>query len=124
MARWLTTIFVVITLASGLLAGEPLRKSSGKMMSCCDKARSKDNSPSARAASLCCALNCSETVPTQSGGVYNYSPSGVTIVSLIVDLPDILFPKKHYPAGDLSHSLISLPQTFQPKYIQHKSLLI
>ncbi|MGB7207996.1 MAG: hypothetical protein WBD27_04990 [Pyrinomonadaceae bacterium] len=125
MARWLISFLFLLALVGGVLAGTPLHSSSTRMMKCCDKAKSKDKSPAANAADLCCAVNCSESVPTQSSSSFNFSPSNITISKSIAEQIEVLFPKVNIRLLTLpQYSREILSRTFQPKYIQHNSFLI
>lgn len=122
MVKRITLLFLLLTLASGVVSGTPLHASNDKMMKCCDKAKSKEQSPAAEATRLCCAVNCSESTPTSS---FSYSPSSATIAKSVVEQIVALFPTKKAKALIVLPYLNRIPpQTFQPKYIQHHSLLI
>ena len=122
MVRRLTMLFLFLALASGVVSGTSLHASNDKMMKCCDKAKSKDGSPAATSAGLCCAVNCSESAPTSS---FSYSPSSSTITRSVVEQIVALFPTTRAKTPDASPYLPRiLPQTLQPKYILHHSLLI
>jgi hypothetical protein len=126
MKLWLTSLFLLAALAGGVFAGMPLH--SGKMdsqMKCCDKAKSKDKTPEASAARLCCAVNCTDPVPTSSGGSFNFAPSNIEISKSIAEQISALFQKEMAgPRTSLRYSRATLPRTFQPKYIQYSSFLI
>lgn len=125
MVRCLTMLFLLLALVSGVVSGTPLHASNDKMMKCCDKAKSKDRSPAATAADLCCAVNCSESVPTPSSGSFNFSPSNAQISKSIAEQIAALFPKeKTYLSTSPQYSREILPRIFQPKYIQYNSFLI
>jgi len=118
-------IFVLFTVVGGVVSGTPLHSPSGKMMKCCDKAKSMDRSPSAEASRLCCATNCSNSAPTSSGGSFNFTPSNVTIYKSIADQIAALFPNaKAAPSVSPQYLRKTLTRTFQPKYLQHNSFLI
>jgi len=125
MVRRLTLIFLLAALAGGVVAGTPLHSSSGQMMKCCDKAKSKEQTPAANATRMCCALNCSDSAPTSSAGSFNLSPSNFTIAKSIAEQIAALFAEEK--AASLSPTRYSreiLARTFQPKYIQNSSFLI
>ncbi len=128
MKRWLTSLFLLLTLAGGVLAGMPSHsgKMDSRMMSCCKKAKSKEQSPQANATRLCCALNCTDSMPTPSGVSLNFSPSAVIISDSIVKQIALLLLKKEKPLSTIfiSFERESFPQKVQPKYIQHHSFLI
>ena len=118
-------IFVLFTVVGGVVSGTPLHSPSGKMMKCCDKAKSKDRSPSAEAARLCCATNCSNAAPISFGGSFNFTPSTITIYKSIADQIAALFPNaKAAPSVSPQYLRKTLTRTFQPKYLQHNSFLI
>ena len=118
-------LFVLFTVVGGVVAGPPLHAPSGKMMKCCDKAKSKDRSPSAEAARLCCATNCSNAAPISFGGSFNFSPSTITVYKSIADQIAALFPNTKIESSVSPQYLRKpLTSTFQPKYLQYKSFLI
>lgn len=118
-------LFVLFALAGGVVSGTPLHSPSGKMMKCCDKAKSKDRSPTAEAARLCCATNCSNSAPISSGGLFNFTPSNITIYKSIAAQIAALFPNpKAEPSVSAQYLRKTLTSTFQPKYLQHNSFLI
>jgi len=127
MKNWLTTFFLVLALAGGVLAGMPLHTGNmeSKMMDCCDKAKGNESSPQADAARLCCAVNCSESVPTSSGISFNFAPSNITIPKSISEQISALFPSvRSRPSPIHLISGETLPRIFQPRYIQYNSFLI
>ena len=118
-------LFVLFTVVGGVVAGTSLHAPSGKMMKCCDKAKSKDRSPSAEAARLCCATNCSNAAPISFGGSFNFSPSTITVYKSIADQIAALFPNTKIESSVSPQYLRKpLTSTFQPKYLQYKSFLI
>src|SRR5438445_4224457 len=125
MAKRLTLLFLLLSLAGGVLAGTPLHAPNDKMMKCCDKAKSKDKSPDASIARLCCGLNCSDSTPTPSGISFNFSPSNIITSTSIAEQIAALFPmRKVQTSQPLQYSREALSRIFRPKYIQHNSLLI
>ena len=125
MKKWLTSLFLLATLSSGVFAGMPFHAEKTGMMECCDKARSKERSQAASAARLCCALNCSDSAPTSSGLSFNFSPSSVTIEDSISSRIGKLFDAgRHVPPVLHAYEWPVVSQAFQPKYIQHHSFLI
>jgi hypothetical protein len=127
MKRWVTSLFLVFALASGVLAGMPLHAGNmdSGMMSCCDKARSKEQTPEANAARLCCAVNCADPAPTSPGGTFNLAPANIEISKSVAEQISALFQKeKTTPRITQQYSREIRPRTFQPKYIQNSSFLI
>lgn len=118
-------LFVLLSVVSGVVSGTPLHSPNDKMMKCCDKAKSKDASPSAEAARLCCATNCSNSVPISSSGSFNFTPSNLTFCKSIAGQIATLFPVSKTKTSVAPQYLRkSLPSTFQPKYLQYHSFLI
>lgn len=107
------------------MSATPLHSPNEKMMKCCDKATSKDHSPAAEAARLCCAVSCSESTPTTSGFASSFAPSGAAISSSIAEQIATLFTSED-PQRDVSPAYLREipPQPFQPTYIRHRALLI
>lgn len=125
MAKRLTLLFVLFALAGGVLAGTPLHEPNDGMMECCKRAKSKDHSPMAEAARLCCAVNCSESIPSPSGISFNFSPSYTAISRSIAEQIEALFAKaKAAPISLPNYSREILSRTLQPRYIQYNSFLI
>lgn len=128
MKKWLTSLFLIMALVGGVLAGMPLHSENenSQMMDCCKKAKSKEQTKEANMARLCCAVNCSDSAPTPSGTSFNFSPSTILITdSLIKQIALLLFVKEKPKATvTISFERIPLPQKFQPKYLQHHSFLI
>ena len=125
MIKRLILLFVLFALAGSVLAGTPLHDPNAGMMECCKRAKSKDHSPVAEAARLCCAVNCTESVPTPSGISFNFSPSNTTTSKTIADQIAALFTKvKVVPVSSPNYSREILSRTFQPRYIQYNSFLI
>jgi hypothetical protein len=118
-------LFVLFALAGGVVSGTPLHSRNDKMMRCCDKARSKDRSPAAEAARLCCATNCTNSAPISFGNPFNFTPTNVTTHRSIADQIAALFPNaKAAPSVSPQYLRKTLTRTFQPKYLQHNSFLI
>jgi hypothetical protein len=127
MKRWLTSLFLLFTLAGGVLAGMPLHAGNmdSGMMECCDKAKSKERSSEANAARLCCAVNCTSPTPTSSAGSFNFVPANIEISKSVTETISALFQKeKIAPRISKQYSRDIRPRIFQPKYIQHNSFLI
>lgn len=122
VAKKLILLFILFALASGVLAGTPLHAADGHMMKCCDKAKSKEQTPQARAARLCCAVNCSETVPTSSTSLPNFTASVITVLDPIAaHLPAVASTNRFLVADDFAPEVV---RSYQPRYIQHNSFRI
>jgi hypothetical protein len=127
MKKWLTSVFLLFSLAGGVLAGMPLHAgNTNSQMKCCKKAKSKEQTPEVKAARLCCALNCTESAPTSGGASFNFSPAAFiiseTIINQIVSL--LLIKQKSDSTAAISYNFEIPPRRFPPKYIQHHSILI
>lgn len=118
-------LVIILALASGVLAGMPLHAPMDGMMECCKRAKSKETSPKAEAARLCCAVNCSQSTPTSSGASFNPAPANFTITRSIADqIAALLTKEKAALITPSSYPREILPRTTQPSYIQHHSFLI
>ena len=125
MKKQLTSLFLFFALAGGVFAGIPVHSEKMGMMKCCDKAKSIDRSTEAAIARLCCALNCTDSAPTPSGLSFNFSPSSVTIEdSISAQIANLFKIKRTKPSVMRSFASSVVPQSIQPKYIQHHSFLI
>jgi hypothetical protein len=125
VTKRITLLIVILSFAGGVLAGTPLHAPNDGMMECCKRAKSKERSPAAEAARLCCALNCSTTTPTSSGSSFNPAPANFTITKSIADQIAALFAReKAVKIDPTSYSREVLPRTSNPSYIQHHAFLI
>ena len=125
MKKRLTPIFLLLALAGGVLAGMPFHSENSRMMTCCDKAKSKEKTSEVKAAQLCCALNCNDSAPTSSSSTFNFSPSTITISDSILKQIALLFKKESIlQTVAFSFERKNFSQKSQPKYIQHHSFLI
>jgi hypothetical protein len=127
MVKWLTSLILLLALASGALAGTPVFSGNAEngmsAMKCCKKKSHEVKSVSA--AQLCCAVNCSSPAPTAPGASFNFSPSTIIISDSILKQIALLLGQEK-PALKVSFSFerVTFSQKFQPKYIQHHSFLI
>ena len=125
MKKWLTSLFLTMALVSALLAAMPLHQENSHMMKCCQKAKSKEQSREANLARLCCAINCTDPVPNAPCASFNFSPSIIIIRdSIIKQIASLLNKQKPNTTVTFSFERQPQKQRFQPKYIQHHSILI
>jgi hypothetical protein len=130
MKNWLTSLFLLFSLAGGVFAGMPLHSgNANSQMKCCKKMKSAEQQqmPQMNMVRLCCVMNCSDTAPTNSSGAsFNFSPSAIIISDSILKQIAALFPIKEEPisAAQFSHEREILPRRIPPKYVQHHSFLI
>ncbi|MGI8468426.1 MAG: hypothetical protein ACR2N3_08235 [Pyrinomonadaceae bacterium] len=129
MNKWLTSLLLFFSLASGVLAGTPALTGNAEngmsAMDCCKKKTKDCDAKSVSAAQLCCAVNCSNPAPTAPGASVNFAPSSVVISDSILKQIAFLFAQEKPVQTDFhSFERKTLPQKFQPKYIQNHSFLI
>ena len=125
MVKRFALLLLIFAFGSGALAGMPLHQTSSRMMTCCDKAKSKEKTSEVKAAQLCCALNCNYSVPTSSSSSFNFSPSSFIISDSILKQIALLLKKESVvQTVSFSSERKTFSQKFQPKYIQHHSFLI
>lgn len=125
MAKRLTMLFILFSLAAGVIVGTPLHERNDGMMECCKRARSKEQSPMAEATRLCCAVNCSTSTPTPSGASFNAAPANFTVTGSIADQIAGLFAKVRIrPATSFVYSREAVSLTSQPSYIRHHAFLV
>jgi len=130
MTKWLTSLILIATLGSSVLAGMPLHSNEQECsmsgmsasMDCCAIAHTQGNTPMISAARLCCAVNCPQSgTSTPTTSLQRISP--LVAVTLHPSITRILTASpilKRQPF-DLEHNLL---QDFQPSYIRHLALLI
>jgi hypothetical protein len=129
MKKWLTSLFLLFALASGVLAGTPVFSGNAEngmsAMACCKKKPKDCDAKSVSAAQLCCAINCGNPAPSSPGASFNFSPLAVIISDSILKQIASLFGQQK-PALKVSFSFerVIFSQKFQPKYIQNHSFLI
>ncbi|MDI1242736.1 MAG: hypothetical protein PSX80_12540 [bacterium] len=127
MKRLLSSLFVLFAVAGSVLAGMPMHSSlmDNKMMKCCKKAKGTEQSPSASAARLCCAVNCSDPVPTSAVTSFNFAPAIVKVTEAIEkQVAELLGRRSHFAVHLVSKEIPRLIQASHPKYLQHHSFLI
>jgi hypothetical protein len=128
MKKWLTSFFLLLALASGVIAGAPLH--SGNMnsqtMKCCKKMKNNGQVPASSLARLHCAINCTDSSPSPGGSSTNFSPSGIKISDSISKQIALLLSakQKSLPTSAVKFECPILPRKIPPKYIQHHSILI
>ena len=128
MKKWLTSVFLLLALASGALAGTPLHAGNmnSQTMKCCKKMKSNGQAPVSSLARLHCAINCTDSSPSPGGSSSNFSPSGIKISdSIIKQIARLLSIKeKTNSTTAILPERVVLPRKIPPKYIQQHSILI
>lgn len=128
MTRWFTSFFILIVLVASVPAGVPFLN--GGMdkevcpMKCCKKKEAKAEKPKPSEVAICRTINCSIPMPTSKTATsqINFTPN--LVLSETQNFFEILFsntPKESVRFIELETDTLV---TLQPKYIQHKSLLI
>lgn len=128
MARRLISLFFLLILTGGALAGTPLNANGTPKetcpMKCCKRTSANSNPQKADAAKLCFTVNCSTSAPTSTSPAQqmNFAP----LLFVLKNLPIFQFlfapqPKEKTVSLFTERTLL---KTFQPKYIQNLSLLI
>jgi len=126
MRKRLTALFLLLLMTGSTLAGVPMHSGEREcymagMMDCCAKARMKSNKPEARAARLCCALNCTEPGTTTPEGSFKISPQLAAVLNSIL-VPHAASVQGLRPARSASPP--GYRQNSNPAYIRHLALLI
>lgn len=130
MKNWLTSMFLLITLTFGVLAGTPLFSAHAEngmsAMECCKKKKMDcGSSETMSTAQLCCAINCGNPVPTSPGTSFNFAPSAIVVSdSILKQIALLLGTTKPIRTNTTGGERKTFRQKFQPKYIQHHSFLI
>ncbi|MEO7658379.1 MAG: hypothetical protein ABIV48_02085, partial [Pyrinomonadaceae bacterium] len=91
MLRRISFVIILFAMIGGAVSGMPLRAPNSKMEKCCEKAKSKIKTASVKAAGLCCAVNCSDPVPTNSNTLTNFAPLNFSVSKSIADQIAALF---------------------------------
>jgi hypothetical protein len=124
MLKALTSIVLILVFAGSLFASSHEREcgmSGMDGMDCCQKAGMQTNAPDVQAARLCCAINCPQSGPVQTGKVTpRTAPHAVATQHLSVAQSPFMAPQppsRLRPARDY-------PSNSPPTYILHLSLLI
>jgi hypothetical protein len=127
MFKWLSSIFLLLSLMSGAMAGAHLtvgRMESGmQMMKCCKAVKEADKTPDTKTAQLCCLINCpNPNAPAPSSIQLNFSP---TLVVAAIYLAAFLLKQPHQGQASVSFAAQQIsPRKLPPKYILFQSLLI
>jgi hypothetical protein len=126
MAKWLTSLALIVALGGSVLAGMPLHSgeqgcSMGGDMDCCAKAQAQAGPPEVTAARLCCAVNCpsSGTTPPTSS-IQRISPLAIIAQHPATINSPFVIPSLGIRFGLTQDHL----QNSQPTYIRHLALLI
>lgn len=128
MAKWATSLFLIITLGASVLVGMPLQSNEQKCahgmsgMDCCKTAQGHGDEKDVAAARLCCAIQCPQS--GTSGRVVVPLPKSSTVLAgaphpaLVQRSAQELVPVL---VSSCSHSP---PGSLNPAYIRNLALLI
>jgi hypothetical protein len=129
MAKWLTSLALIVALGGSVLAGMPLHSDEQECtmsgmngdMDCCAKARKQDATPEVTTAQLCCAVNCPSSGTTPPTSSVQRTP----ILAIVAQHPAIIQSPFVVPSLRLrTDSTQDHPQNSKPTYIRHLALLI
>ena len=123
MKKWLTSIFVLLSLAGGVAAGMPLHSGAhAKKMSCCKKMKSGQRPTTANAARLGCALNCSDPASTsgQSTSTVAFLKPSASIAGNFAPLT----AARRVQGPSAFRPEIKITQERRPLFLRHHSFLI
>jgi len=128
MAKWATSLFLIITLGASVLVGMPLQSNEQKCahgmsgMDCCKTAQGHGDEKDVAAARLCCAIQCPQS--GTSGRVGVQLPKSSTVLSDAIH-PALVQPPVPDPIPVLVSSWShSPPGSSDPAYIRNLALLI
>ena len=129
MKKWLTSLFLLLALVGGVLAGTPVFSGNAEnalsAMDCCKKKTKDWDAKSGSAAQLCCAVNCANPAPISFGSAFNFSSSAIIISdSILKQIASLLGREKPVSKISIAFERETFSQKSQPKYIQHHSFLV
>ncbi len=129
MAKWTTSLFLIVTLGASVLSGMPLHSNEEKCamhgmsgMDCCKTAQGHGDESDVASARVCCALNCPQSGTSGPSGVQ--LPRSLTILATAIH-PASVKPRALEPIPVLvSNWAHSPPGNSNPAYIRNLALLI
>jgi hypothetical protein len=129
MAKWTTSLFLILTLSASVLSGMPLHSNEEKCamhgmsgMDCCKTAQGHGNKTDVASARVCCAVNCSQSGTSGPAGVQ--LPKSSMILAAVIH-PALVQPLALTPIPVLVSSWAhSPPGSSNPAYIRNLALLI
>jgi hypothetical protein len=127
MAKWTTSLLLILTLGASVLSGMPLHFNEEKcamhgMSDCCKTAQGHGEETDVASARVCCAVNCPQ--PGTSGPSGVQSSRNLTLLSTAIH-PALVNPPTPKPIPILvSNWAHSPPQSSNPAYIRNLALLI
>lgn len=128
MAKWTTSLFLILTLGASALAGMPLHANEEKCamhgmsgMDCCKTAQGHGDETDIASARVCCVLNCPQSGTSGPSGVQ--LPRASTVLATVH--PAVVQPPMPTPTRFLLASWAhGPPLSSNPAYIRNLALLI
>ncbi|MGI9067983.1 MAG: hypothetical protein ACR2HX_16475 [Pyrinomonadaceae bacterium] len=128
MAKWATSLFLILTLGASVLSGMPLHSNEEKCahgmsgMDCCKTAQGHGDKTDVASARVCCAVNCPQSGTSGPPGVQMPRISRILAAAIHPAMvqPPALEP---LPVRPLSWAH-SPPGSSNPAYIRNLALLI
>ncbi len=127
MKRLFSSFLVIFALVGCIAAGMPLHAGmmDSKMAKCCKKAKGHEQSPSADAARLCCALNCNDPAPTSFASSVNLAPANVNVRdSIATQLFELLGKRSQALPALRAFEFTPTAKSTLPRFIQHHAFLL
>jgi hypothetical protein len=128
MAKWTTSLFLILTLGASVLSGMPLHSNEEKCahgmsgMDCCKTAQGHGDEKDVATARVCCALNCPQ--PGTSGPSGVQLPRSLRLLAVGIH-PAVVQPPAPEPIPVFLLSCAhSPPGNSNPAYIRNLTLLI
>lgn len=129
MAKWTTSLFLIVTLGASVLSGMPLHSNEEKCamhgmsgMDCCKTAQGHGDETDVASARVCCVVNCPQSGTTGPSGVQ--VPKSSTVLATAIH-PALVQPPATEPIPVLISSWAhSPPGSSNPAYIRNLALLI
>lgn len=128
MAKWTTSLFLILTLGASVLSGMPLHGNEDKCadgmsgMDCCKIAQGHGDETDVASARVCCAVNCPQSGTSGPAGAQ--LPKGPTVLVAVIHPAEVQPPAPEpFPVVLLSCAH-SPPANSNPAYIRNLALLI
>ncbi len=128
MAKWTTSLVLILTLGASVLVGMPLHSNEQKCahgmsgMDCCKTAQGHGDETEVASARLCCAIQCPQSGTSGRSGVQ--LPKSSTVLAATIH-PALVQPPAPEPIPVLvSRFAHSPPGSSDPAHIRNLALLI
>jgi hypothetical protein len=127
MAKWTTSLLLILTLGASVLSGMPLHSNEEKcamhgMSDCCKTAQGHGDETDVASARVCCAVNCPQSGTSGPSGIQ--LPKSSTVLAAAIH-PAVLQPPAPEPIRVFLLSCAHRPPgNSNPAYIRNLALLI